>query len=437
MCGIVGAIAKKNIVQTLIEGLKRLEYRGYDSAGFAVIGDDGKIQQLKRTGKVKTLENAQKNKFNGHIGIAHTRWATHGKPSEKNAHPHQSAHLSIVHNGIIENHLILKEELLAHGYTFVSETDSEVIAHLIHHEQKTQPDLLLALQSCIDRLRGAFAIVLLDENNPNQLYTARSGSPIVLGIGEEANYIASDHFAIQDQCSSFIFLEEGDIAIVGQRDYKIFDIQGQFTQRDIHHYAPEENDGDLGDFQHFMQKEIFFQPQAQQHLLKGTLLNSSIDLGAISNLDVNVLKKAQHIQFIACGTSYHAALIGKYWLESIAKVSCDVDIASEFRYRETVIRPDTLFITLSQSGETADTLAALRKANKEKYLSTITICNVPNASLVRESEFAIMTKAGIEIGVASTKAFTAQLTTLFLLTCVWEKLKTGSQQINTKNISMH
>ncbi len=417
MCGIVGAISNIPITEYLTEGLQRLEYRGYDSAGLAFLDANSTLHKIRRLGKVKNLAAAvNENPIPAKIGIAHTRWATHGAPSESNAHPHQSEHICIVHNGIIENYEQLRAQLIECGYIFTSETDSEVIAHLIHWEEKKAQDCLNATQNAIQQLTGAFSILVLDQKHPDTLIAARQGSPLLIGFGDNQQLIASDHFAIQHLAEDFIYLEDGDIAKITLKSIDIFSVDGKPIQRETVKYENDASIATKGDYDHFMQKEIYFQPEAIKHLLKGALNKNNIDLSAISTLDISLLQKVQHVQIVACGTSYNAGLVAKYWFATHAKVSCDVDIASEFRYRDTITPPNTLFITLSQSGETADTLAALKNSKKEKnYLARLCVCNVPSSSMVRESDYSLFTKAGIEIGVASTKAFTAQLTALLLL----------------------
>ncbi|WP_439238847.1 glutamine--fructose-6-phosphate transaminase (isomerizing) [Lonepinella sp. BR2919] len=416
MCGIVGAVAQRDVVEILIDGLHRLEYRGYDSAGVAVLGEDKKMQIVRRVGKVKSLEDAVNAKpLLGGTGIAHTRWATHGEPSEINAHPHRSGHIAVVHNGIIENYLELKEQLQARGYVFQSQTDTEVIAHLVEWEFRNVKTLLEAVQKAVVQLRGAYGTVVMNEQDPERLIVARSGSPLVIGYGVGENFLASDPLALLSVTRRFAYLEEGDVAEITRRTVSIFNRASEPVKREIHEGNFEADAADKGQYRHYMQKEIFEQPVAIINTLDGRIKDGKVDIQSIAPNAVEILSNLQHVQIVACGTSYNAGMVARYWFESIAGVSCDVEIASEFRYRKFVTRPNSLLITLSQSGETADTLAALRLAKESGYMAAMTICNVASSSLVRESDFAFMTKAGVEIGVASTKAFTTQLTCLLLL----------------------
>ncbi|WP_386691676.1 MULTISPECIES: glutamine--fructose-6-phosphate transaminase (isomerizing) [unclassified Lonepinella] len=416
MCGIVGAVAQRDVVEILIDGLHRLEYRGYDSAGVAVLGEDKKMQIVRRVGKVKSLEDAVNAKpLLGGTGIAHTRWATHGEPSEINAHPHRSGHIAVVHNGIIENYLELKEQLQARGYVFQSQTDTEVIAHLVEWEFRNVKTLLEAVQKAVVQLRGAYGTVVMNEQDPERLIVARSGSPLVIGYGVGENFLASDPLALLSVTRRFAYLEEGDVAEITRRHVSIFNRAGEPVEREIHEGNFEADAADKGQYRHYMQKEIFEQPVAIINTLDGRIKDGKVDIQSIAPNAAEILSKVQHVQIVACGTSYNAGMVARYWFESIAGVGCDVEIASEFRYRKFVTRPNSLLITLSQSGETADTLAALRLAKESGYMAAMTICNVASSSLVRESDFAFMTKAGVEIGVASTKAFTTQLTCLLLL----------------------
>ena len=426
MCGIVGAIAERNVVDILVEGLKRLEYRGYDSAGVALINSEQKMHRVRRTGKVQALQDAitqakaEGNTVNGSIGIAHTRWATHGGVTEDNAHPHFSnEQIAIVHNGIIENYQSLRSELSAIGYTFKSETDTETIAHMIHRESITTPDLLTAVCKTVKHLHGAYGTVVMDQRNPEKLVVARSGSPLVIGLGIGENFIASDQLALLPVTRRFIFLEEGDVAEITRTSIRILDQNGDEVERQIHESQIEHDAGDKGGYRHYMLKEIYEQPTVVRNALTDRLVNGLPADGIyVSESNKNadeLLSKVKHVQIVACGTSYHAGLVARYWLEQHANVSCNVEIASEFRYRKSFVHDNSLLITISQSGETADTLAALRLAKEQGYMTSLTICNVPGSSLVRESDFAYMTKAGAEIGVASTKAFTTQLTALLML----------------------
>jgi glutamine---fructose-6-phosphate transaminase (isomerizing) len=417
MCGIVGAIAERNVVPVLMEGLRRLEYRGYDSAGIAVRVDDGHIQRIRSVGKVGELQaRLDAEPLTGRLGIAHTRWATHGIPAERNAHPHMSGErVAVVHNGIIENHAELRAELSEAGYRFTSETDTEVIAHLLASHLEESPDLLAAVQAATQKMVGAFALAVASPDEPDRLIVARLGSPLVIGIGVGENFIASDVFALLPVTQRFIFLEEGDIAEIRRDAVRVLDAEGNPAERPMRESQLSVSTAEKGPYRHYMLKEIFEQPGViaetlEGRIYKGRLLEESFGHEAKSLLDAT---KGVHI--IACGTSYHAGLVARYWLEE-AGVPCNVEVASEFRYRKVVVPPDTLFVTISQSGETADTLAALRASKKMGYLGSLCICNVPESSLVRESDVAVMTRAGPEIGVASTKAFTTQLVALRLLT---------------------
>ncbi|MHC9511896.1 glutamine--fructose-6-phosphate transaminase (isomerizing) [Kangiella sp. M94] len=416
MCGIVGAIAQRDVSQILVEGLKRLEYRGYDSAGLAIYNNN-QIQRLRRLGKVSELDQAlQENPLPGGLGIAHTRWATHGEPSERNAHPHMSEdNIALVHNGIIENHDDLRDELKKKGYVFSSDTDTEVMAHCLHEELKTSASLLEALQKTTKKLHGAYGTVAIDTNEPDKMVVARSGSPLVIGKGIGEYFVASDQLALLPVTRDFIYLEEGEVAEVRRDGVTILDSNGNEVQREFEKSDIQHDAVDKGRFRHFMLKEIFEQPQVVNDTLEGRLVNHKIIIETLGANASKVFAETKAIQIIACGTSYHAALVAKYWVEEYLGIPCLVEIASEYRYRETAILPNSLFVTISQSGETADTLAALKKAKQQGYLGTLTVCNSPSSSMVRESDFTLLTRAGAEIGVASTKAFTAQLVSLMLL----------------------
>ena len=416
MCGIVGAVAQRNIAEILIEGLKRLEYRGYDSAGIAVISEN-KISRLRRVGKVSELQKAaDENPIDGNIGIAHTRWATHGEPNESNAHPHFSNDtIAVVHNGIIENHETLRDQLKEQGYVFTSETDTEVMAHLIERERKTTESLLDAVLKATKLLEGAHGTVVMELDNPDCLVVARSGSPLVLGKGIGEMFIASDQLALLPVTRQFMFLEEGEVAEVTRRSIRILSPEGEPIERAFEETKVQHDAGDKGRFRHFMMKEIYEQPDSINSTLEGRLAQDTVIIESFGNKAPELLDKVEFVQVIACGTSYHSAMVSKYWIESIVGIPCQVEIASEYRYRKTVVLPNSLFISISQSGETADTLAALRIAKQQGFLASLTICNVPGSSLVRESDMAFMTRAGAEIGVASTKAFTTQLTGLLML----------------------
>lgn len=430
MCGIVGAVAQRNIAEILVEGLKRLEYRGYDSAGLAVISNN-KIARLRRVGKVSELEAALVNEsVDGNIGIAHTRWATHGEPNEANAHPHFSNDtIAVVHNGIIENHEVLRNELKAQGYVFTSDTDTEVMAHLIERERKSSDSLIDAVLKATKLLEGAYGTVVMEVNDPNRLVVARSGSPLVLGKGIGEMFIASDQLALLPVTRQFMFLEEGEVAEVTQRDIRILSADGKEITREFEESSVQHDAGDKGQYRHFMMKEIFEQPDAINSTLEGRLNTDSVIVESFGNKAPELLAKVEAVQIIACGTSYHSAMVAKYWIEAMAQIPCQVEIASEYRYRKTVVVANSLFISISQSGETADTLAALRIAKEQGFMASLTICNVPGSSLVRESDMAFMTRAGAEIGVASTKAFTTQLTGLLMLsTALAQTRKSLSQQ---------
>ena len=435
MCGIVGAVAQRDVAAILVDGLHRLEYRGYDSAGVAVLGADKSMQILRRVGKVKALDDALEAKpLLGGTGIAHTRWATHGEPSETNAHPHRSGKIAVVHNGIIENYEELRAELQARGYVFQSQTDTEVIAHLVEWEFRTSNSLLDAVQKTVKQLRGAYGTVVLNEEEPEHLIVARSGSPLVIGYGIGENFLASDPLALLSVTRRFAYLEEGDVAEITRTSVDIYDRNGNKVEREIHEGNFEQDAADKGQYHHYMQKEIFEQPVAIMNTLDGRIKEGKVNLEAIAPNAAEILSKVEHIQIVACGTSYNAGMVARYWLESIAGVACDVEIASEFRYRKFVTRANSLLITLSQSGETADTLAALRLAKESSFMAAMTICNVATSSLVRESDFAFMTRAGVEVGVASTKAFTTQLTCLLLLTAALGRLKGNVSAVQEADI---
>ena len=435
MCGIVGAVAQRDVAAILVDGLHRLEYRGYDSAGVAVLGADKHMQILRRVGKVKALDEALEAKpLLGGTGIAHTRWATHGEPSEINAHPHRSGKIAVVHNGIIENYEELRSELQARGYIFQSQTDTEVIAHLVEWEFRTSNSLLEAVRKTVKQLRGAYGTVVLNEEEPEHLIVARSGSPLVIGYGIGENFLASDPLALLSVTRKFAYLEEGDVAEITRTTVDIYDSEGNKVEREIHEGNFEQDAADKGQYRHYMQKEIFEQPVAIMNTLDGRIKDGKVSLDSIAPNAAEILSKVQHIQIVACGTSYNAGMVARYWLESLAGVACDVEIASEFRYRKFVTRPNSLLVTISQSGETADTLAALRLAKEAGFMAAMTICNVATSSLVRESDFAFMTKAGVEVGVASTKAFTTQLTCLLLLTAALGRLKGNMSEAQEADI---
>jgi glucosamine--fructose-6-phosphate aminotransferase (isomerizing) len=415
MCGIVGGIAQRNVVPILIEGLKRLEYRGYDSAGLAVV-HNGEIYRKRELGKVKGLEALiEEDPIAGYLGIAHTRWATHGKPSTANAHPHVSSNIAVVHNGIIENHEQLRGEQTNNGYVFTSETDTEVIVHEIHHARQSTDSLLSAVKHTIKRLDGAYALGIMSADEPDTLIACRKGSPLVIGVGFGEYFIASDVAALLPVTQRFIFLEEGDIAKISIKELLIYDANDQLVKRQIKQSQLTADAVDKGEYRHYMLKEIYEQPFAISQTLEGRFINNRLQENAFGHNAAEVFDNIKSVQILACGTSYHAGLVARYWFEEIARVPCNVEVASEFRYRSPVLSPETLIVTISQSGETADTLAALQEAKKLGAKYSIAICNVPESSLVRESDLVLMTRAGPEIGVASTKAFTTQLVTLMLL----------------------
>ncbi|MDG2472297.1 MAG: glutamine--fructose-6-phosphate transaminase (isomerizing) [Pseudomonadales bacterium] len=417
MCGIVGGVAQRDIAEILIEGLRRLEYRGYDSAGLSVTNQQAVNTRIRRVGKVQALADAVvDNEASGGTGVAHTRWATHGEPNENNAHPHVSnERITIVHNGIIENHQQLKQRLSEQGFEFVTDTDSEVICHLIHYYLKTTQLLLTAVQQAVKELEGAYGTVVMDNNDPGRLVVARSGSPLVIGYGIGEHFVASDQLALLPVTRRFSFLEEGDVAELTRSSVTIYDQQGHLVEREITESNVTHDVRDKGAFRHFMLKEIYEQPTAIQRTLDNRLDSGEVLDHAFGEAAERLLPSVEHVQIIACGTSYHAGMTARYWFEEFAGVSCNVEIASEYRYRKSVVRPNSLLVTISQSGETADTLAALRLAKKQNYMTSLTICNAPGSSLVRESDMAYMMEAGVEIGVASTKAFTVQLAGLMIL----------------------
>jgi len=418
MCGIVGAIAERNIVPVLVEGLKRLEYRGYDSAGIAVVQDNRQLALCRTVGKVSQLESKlAEQPLAGRLGVAHTRWATHGGVTEANAHPHLSGErVAVIHNGIIENYEPLRDELIAKGYEFKSETDTEVAAHLIHDYLKQGHDLLNALRLAVQRFQGAYALLAFDAKDPERIVVTRIASPLVIGLGIGENFVASGVPALLPVTQRFIYLEQGDIAEITRDGVKLFDPHGQPITRPVHETQWNEESAEKGPYRHFMLKEIFEQPSALADTLYGRVVNKRVVPESLGPRARELLSMVQNVHIIACGTSYHAGCVGRYWFESIAGVPCQVEIASEYRYRHVVVPPNTLFITLSQSGETADTLEALRTAKTAGYLGALTICNSPHSSMTRESDLVMLTQAGPEIGVASTKAFTTQLMSLMLVT---------------------
>lgn len=416
MCGIVGGIAQRNVVPILLEGLKRLEYRGYDSAGLAVVHEHD-IYRKRELGKVRGLEALiEADPIVGYLGIAHTRWATHGKPSIANAHPHVSQNkIAVVHNGIIENHEQLREEQISNGYEFTSETDTEVIVHQIYHAREATDSLLSAVKQTVKKLEGAYALGIMSADEPDTLIACRKGSPLVIGVGFGEYFIASDVAALLPVTQRFIFLEEGDIAKITIKELLIYDANDQLVKRPIKQSQLTADAVDKGEYRHYMLKEIYEQPFAISQTLEGRFINNRLQENTFGHNAVEIFDNIKAIQILACGTSYHAGLVARYWFEKFARVPCNVEVASEFRYRSPVLSPDTLIVTISQSGETADTLAALQEAKKLGAKYAIAICNVPESSLVRESDLVLMTRAGPEIGVASTKAFTTQLVALMML----------------------
>ena len=423
MCGIVAAVADRNIVSVLLEGLRRLEYRGYDSAGLAIINGTG-LQRLRSVGRVAELTaQAESTAAHGCTGIAHTRWATHGVPCERNAHPHISQGLAVVHNGIIENHEVLRSRLKGEGYAFTSDTDTEVVAHLVASELKKSPDFFVAVRAAIAQLQGAYALAILREAEPERVIVAREGSPLLLGLGDGGNYAASDASALLQVTRRIVYLENGDCAEITRSSVRVTRVDGTPVERPETESHLSADAVELGPYRHYMQKEIFEQPVALANTLEMLGTARSIQPGLFGASTEALLSDVRQVLIIACGTSYHAGLVARYWLEAIAGVPCNVEVASEYRYRESVADPQTLVVTLSQSGETADTLAALHHAKSLGMMRNLCICNVPESSLVRENALRFITRAGPEIGVASTKAFTTQLAALYLLTLIFAKLR--------------
>jgi glucosamine--fructose-6-phosphate aminotransferase (isomerizing) len=424
MCGIVGGIAKRDVVPILVEGLRRLEYRGYDSAGIAVLNGDDALSRLRSTGRVAELANlASQAHLTGNTGIAHTRWATHGAPSERNAHPHVSGGIAVVHNGIIENYEAIRSELKAKGYEFVSDTDTEVIAHLIHFQLTQGGDLFEATRGAVHKLRGAYAIAVISENELEHVIVARMGAPLLLGLGEHEYFAASDVSALLQVTSRVVYLEEGDVVELRRDGYRIVDAAGGDVERAIQTSQLTSASIELGPYRHFMQKEIFEQPGAVANTLEMVLNAESVSPQLFGAAAEQVFSRTSGVLILACGTSYHAGLVARYWIEALAGLPCNVEIASEYRYRQPVANPETLVVTISQSGETADTIAALGHAKALGHRHCLSICNVPESALIRQSDLRFLTRAGPEIGVASTKAFTTQLAALMLLTIVLAKLR--------------
>ncbi|WP_367607963.1 glutamine--fructose-6-phosphate transaminase (isomerizing) [Legionella sp. W05-934-2] len=417
MCGIVGAITDADVQSFLLEGLQRLEYRGYDSAGIAILSNEGMLNRCRISGKVNVLtETVKGRQLAGFLGIGHTRWATHGKPCETNAHPHVSAEeLALVHNGIIENHLNLRDFLQGKGYEFYSETDSEVIAHLVHYYYQDHKNLHKAVSSAVQELQGAFALAIIHKDQPDELVVVRQGSPLIIGTSKHGHFIASDTLALRGFADKVCYLEEGDSAILTQSSFKIVNKAGKTCTRTMHKLEAEQAVIGKENYRHFMQKEIYEQPRVLLDTLEGRIVSPKVVKASFGDHATDIFQRTKHIHIVACGTSYHAGLVAKYWLESLAGLPTQVEIASEYRYRNVVVPDNSLFIAVSQSGETADTLAALQKAKTLNYLATMAICNVPSSSLVRETELTFLTRAGIEIGVASTKAFTTQLLAFLML----------------------
>ncbi|MBA2777343.1 glutamine--fructose-6-phosphate transaminase (isomerizing) [Billgrantia kenyensis] len=440
MCGIVAAVSTANVLPILMEGLKRLEYRGYDSAGVALVQAPGRLGRAREVGKVAALERQLSGAaLSGMAGVAHTRWATHGEPSQDNAHPHVSGRIAVVHNGIIENHQALRAELIADGYGFTSQTDTEVVAHLVERELRRCGDLLAAVEATVARLDGAYALGVIDADRPDRVIGARHGSPLVVGIGEQGSYLGSDPLALLPVTDRFVYLEDGDLVEATREGCVVhgLDASGQriTVVREVFRYEHDDQAVGKGEFEHYMLKEIQEQPVAVANALEGRLGSDRVLVEAFGPQARQLLGATRQIHLVACGTSYHAALVARYWIEELAGIACQVEIASEYRYREVATPPGTLLLTLSQSGETADTLAALRHARKrggDRYVGVLSICNVPGSSLVRESDLSLMTHAGPEIGVASTKAFTTQLTALMLVTLALRQLHGGEEELTAK-----
>ncbi|QYR52898.1 glutamine--fructose-6-phosphate transaminase (isomerizing) [Lysobacter soyae] len=423
MCGIVGAIANRDVVPVLVEGLMRLEYRGYDSAGIAVVEKDD-VRRVRRTGRVSEMESAAKAEgFSATLGIGHTRWATHGGVTENNAHPHISHGVALVHNGIIENHEAQRERLSALGYTFESQTDTEVIAHLIHHHMKAGADLLQALQKTVGELHGAYALAVISKDDPNRMVAARMGCPLLVGLGDGENFVASDVSAIVSSTRSVMFLEDGDTADLSREGVRLFNAEGAPIEREVKQSGVSLASLELGPYRHFMQKEIHEQPRALSDTVEGIVDANAFEVSLFGENAETVLRDIEAVQILACGTSYYAGLTARYWIESMVGIPCAVDIASEYRYRDVVANPKQLIVTISQSGETLDTMEALKYAKSLGQDRTLSICNVPESAIPRSSKLVFYTRAGAEIGVASTKAFTTQLVALFALSCVLAKMR--------------
>jgi glucosamine--fructose-6-phosphate aminotransferase (isomerizing) len=437
MCGIVGTATRRKSAGILIEGLQRLEYRGYDSAGFAIFDKSGKLQRERRVGKVKELRDAQTNSgLDGELGIAHTRWATHGKPTEANAHPHTSNDtVAVVHNGIIENHEGLRAELVDQGYVFTSETDTEVIAHLVHAEVKKTGNFLSGVQQVLTRFEGAYALAIIHGDYPDTIIAARSGSPLVVGLGIGENFVASDPQALRPVTDRFVYLEEGEMVQVSADDIQIIGVSADEFRSRVVTLGEAQDSADKGNYRHYMMKEIHEQPNTVRATLEGRITDRHILVSAFGVGAEEIFSQVEALQIVACGSSFYTGMVARYWVEELLGIPCNVEIASEFRYRDVAVIKNTLFVTISQSGETADTLAALRDATSENYLASLCLCNVTNSSLVRESDLALMIKAGPEICVASTKAFTTQLADLMLLVLAIGKQRGMSEAIEHQLVS--
>jgi len=437
MCGIVGAVAERDVVPILLEGLRRLEYRGYDSAGIATVDQQQQIGRVRALGKVKELEPLiAETGIKGGLGIAHTRWATHGKPSEANAHPHICNNtVTLVHNGIIENHEELRAKQTAQGYAFTSETDTETVVHEVYHQYEIENDLRAAVSNAVTSLEGAFALAVAHKAEPERLVVARRGSPLVIGIGIGEHFIASDVAALLPVTNRFVYLEDGDIADISRNELIIYDENGERVSREIKHSKLTADSTDKGPYRHYMLKEIFEQPQALSDTLEGRISNHKVIEESFGIKAKEIFDQVEGVHIIACGTSFHAGMVGKYWLESIAGIPCSVEIASEFRYRKPVVRRNSLVVTLSQSGETADTLAALEESKRLGFGFSLSICNVPESALVRASDLCLMTRAGPEVGVASTKAFTTQLVAMMLLVVALGRRKNLSEDDEVKIVN--
>jgi glucosamine--fructose-6-phosphate aminotransferase (isomerizing) len=437
MCGIVGAAAKRPVVGMLLDGLKKLEYRGYDSAGLATIDSQHQLKCLRVVGKVRELQAAtQSHLMQAHTGIAHTRWATHGAPSERNAHPFLSHdEFALVHNGIIENHTALRTQLTQDGYQFSSDTDTEVVVHLIHQNYSKCNDFLQAVRDAIKKLHGAYALGVIAKKYPGRIIAVRQGSPLVIGKGAGEHYIASDPLALLSLTQQFIYLEDNDLADVTLDTLQIYNNDLKLMQRELHQLNIQQDSTERGEYRHFMEKEIQEQPEAIAACLEGRIAEDHVMPAVFGPKAETILPAVKHVQLVACGTSYHAAMVARYWIETLANIPCSVEVASEYRYRHVAPTPGSLFVTLSQSGETADTLAALRMAKKMDYLSTLVICNVPGSTMLREADLHFLTRAGVEIGVASTKAFITQLTSLFLLALVLRRTHTEDDRLEKELVA--